>query len=36
MPQVQLNVFEIGKIALEGSREALIKDERIKKILIGG
>jgi len=29
-------VFEIGKIALEGSREALIKDERIKKILIGG
>jgi hypothetical protein len=29
-------VFEIGKIALEGSREALIKDERIKKILIAG
>ena len=29
-------VFEIGSIALEGSRESLIKDERIKKILIGG
>ena len=29
-------VFEIGKIALEGDREAIIKDERIKKILIGG
>jgi branched-chain amino acid transport system ATP-binding protein len=29
-------VFEIGGIALEGSQEALIKDERIKKILLGG
>ena len=29
-------VFEIGTIALEGSRESLIKDERVKKILIGG
>jgi branched-chain amino acid transport system ATP-binding protein len=29
-------VFDIGTIALEGSRESLIHDERIKKILIGG
>jgi branched-chain amino acid transport system ATP-binding protein len=29
-------VFEIGKIAIEGTRESLIKDDRIKKILIGG
>jgi branched-chain amino acid transport system ATP-binding protein len=29
-------VFEIGTIALEGRRESLIKDERIRKILIGG
>lgn len=29
-------VFEIGTIALEGSRESLAKDDRIKKILIGG
>jgi branched-chain amino acid transport system ATP-binding protein len=28
-------VFEIGSIALEGSRESLLKDERIKKIFIG-
>jgi branched-chain amino acid transport system ATP-binding protein len=28
-------VFEIGSIALEGSRESLLRDERIKKILIG-
>jgi branched-chain amino acid transport system ATP-binding protein len=29
-------VFDIGTIALEGSRESLIHDERIKKILLGG
>jgi len=29
-------VFEIGTIALEGSRESLAKDERVKKILVGG
>jgi branched-chain amino acid transport system ATP-binding protein len=28
-------VFDIGTIALEGSRESLLKDERVKKILIG-
>ena len=28
-------VFEIGTIALEGSRESLLKDERVKKILVG-
>jgi branched-chain amino acid transport system ATP-binding protein len=28
-------VFNIGTIALEGSRESLLKDERVKKILIG-
>jgi len=27
--------FEIGTIAIEGSRESLLKDERVKKILIG-
>jgi len=29
-------VFEIGTIALEGSRNLLSKDDRVKKILIGG
>lgn len=29
-------VFEIGTIALEGSRESLLKDDRVKKILLGG
>jgi branched-chain amino acid transport system ATP-binding protein len=29
-------VFEIGTIAIEGNRESLIKDEKVKKILIGG
>jgi branched-chain amino acid transport system ATP-binding protein len=29
-------VFGIGTIALEGSRESLLKDERVKKILVGG
>jgi len=29
-------VFEIGTIALEGSRELLLKDERVEKILVGG
>lgn len=29
-------VFEIGKIALEGEREKLIKDEKIKKVFLGG
>jgi branched-chain amino acid transport system ATP-binding protein len=29
-------VFDIGTIALDGSRESLIKDERIMKILVGG
>jgi hypothetical protein len=29
-------VFGTGIIALEGSRESLIKDEKVKKILIGG
>ena len=29
-------VFDIGTIALEGNRESLLKDDRIKKILIGG
>jgi len=29
-------VFDIGAIALDGSRESLIKDERIRKILVGG
>ncbi len=29
-------VFDIGTIALDGSRESLIKDERIRKILVGG
>ena len=28
--------FEIGTIALEGSRDSLLRDERVKKILIGG
>jgi len=28
-------VFDIGTIALEGSRELLLKDEQVKKILIG-
>lgn len=28
-------VFDIGTIALEGSRESLLKDERVKKIIIG-
>jgi len=28
-------VFDVGTIALEGSRESLLKDERVKKILIG-
>jgi len=28
--------FEIGTIAIEGSRESLIKDERVKRILVGG
>lgn len=28
-------IFEIGSIALEGSRETLLKDERVKKIFIG-
>lgn len=29
-------VFEIGTIALEGSRDSLLRDERVKKILNGG
>jgi branched-chain amino acid transport system ATP-binding protein len=29
-------VFEIGTIALEGTRESLLKGERVKKILVGG
>ena len=29
-------VFEIGTIALEGSRESLLEDERLKKLIIGG
>ncbi len=29
-------VFDIGTIALEGSRDSLLKDGRIKKILVGG
>ena len=29
-------VFDIGTIALEGSRESLFKDDRIKRILVGG
>jgi len=29
-------VFEIGTIALEGSPDSLLKDERVKKILVGG
>lgn len=29
-------VFEIGTIALGGSRDSLLRDERVKKILIGG
>jgi branched-chain amino acid transport system ATP-binding protein len=28
-------VFDIGRIALEGSRDALLKDDRINKILVG-
>lgn len=28
-------VFEIGKIALEGKKETLIKDERIKRVFLG-
>jgi ABC-type lipopolysaccharide export system ATPase subunit len=28
-------VFEIGKVALEGTKEFLIKDERIKKVFLG-
>ncbi len=28
-------VFEIGNIALEGGRESLLRDDRIKKIIIG-
>jgi branched-chain amino acid transport system ATP-binding protein len=28
-------VFEIGTIALEGGRESLLRDERVKKILVG-
>jgi branched-chain amino acid transport system ATP-binding protein len=29
-------VFEIGKIALEGEKEKLINDEKIKKVFLGG
>lgn len=29
-------IFEIGSIVLEGSRESLFKDERIKKVFLGG
>jgi branched-chain amino acid transport system ATP-binding protein len=29
-------VFEIGTIALEGSRDSLLKDGQVKKILVGG
>ena len=29
-------VFDIGTIALDGSRESLMKDERIRKILVSG
>jgi hypothetical protein len=29
-------VFDIGTIALEGSRETLLKDERVKRIVVGG
>lgn len=29
-------IFEIGKITIEGEREKLIKDEEIKKVLLGG
>ena len=29
-------VFDVGKIALEGKKEELIKDERVKKVFLGG
>jgi branched-chain amino acid transport system ATP-binding protein len=29
-------VFEVGSIALEGRRENLVKDEKIKKVFLGG
>lgn len=29
-------VFEIGTITLEGSRDSLLKDERVRRILVGG
>jgi branched-chain amino acid transport system ATP-binding protein len=29
-------VFEIGTIALEGSQDSLLRDDRIKKVLVGG
>jgi len=29
-------IFEIGKIAIEGEREKLIKNEEIKRVLLGG
>jgi branched-chain amino acid transport system ATP-binding protein len=28
--------FDIGTITIEGNRESLLKDERIKRILVGG
>jgi len=33
---VRAYVFGIGTIVLEGSRESLLKDEGVKKILVGG
>jgi len=29
-------VFDVGTIALEGEKEVLINDERVKKIYLGG
>lgn len=29
-------VFDVGKIALEGTKDELIKDERVKKVFLGG
>jgi len=28
-------VFEIGSIAMEGKKETLIKDERVKEVFLG-
>jgi len=33
---MQVHVFEIGRIAIEGEKEDLLENEKVQKVFLGG